>query len=132
MKWFKSRKQKRIEELEKQVDDMKIFLENDIEQIKLTTSTIDDRIRGMNKLYPSYTIRTEETVNLVTKVAVPRDYPITTEDISIRMANSLAEQVAKYMVVQKDFMRDPLADDVYRAMVRIVPYPIQEKKFYEI
>ena len=48
------------------------------------------------------------------------------------MAERLAEGVAKYMVVSKDFMKDPLADPTYKAMVKVVPFPVGERRFYEI
>ena len=138
MKWFKSKKKKKIEALEAQVEFFHELTDTKIRALSESISYVQDsvdRARGSIrdlKFVSPYRVESQKTETLVCRYEVPHGFPITTEDIESRLANLLAEQVAKYMVVQKDFMRDPLADDVYRAMVKVVPYPVEEKRFYEM
>lgn len=132
MKWFKSRKQKKIEELQFEIAQLKAK-ENQIllgfgDDIK----KLSEQVKNIGfAQYPRVTVENLKTETLVVSFTVPRGVPMVTDDIEARMAALLGEKVAKYMIVQKDsFARDPLAGDVYRAMVKVVVYPVDERKFY--
>lgn len=138
MKWFKSKKQKRIEELEGQVeflrqltDDMLASLTDRISEVG--AKVMDGNCELRNIRMSAYRIESPRTETLCASVSVPYGVPMTTEDIELRLAERLAEGVAKYMIVSKDnFMKDPLADPTYKAMVKVVPFPVGERRFYEI
>lgn len=139
MKWFKSRKQKKIEELQFEIAQLKAKENQILIGMEEKMRTLIGRV-DMIKIpqqptigvYPRVERKSLQTEALVVKFTVPHDMPLMTDDIEARVASLLSEQVAKYMIVQKEFMRDPLADDVYRAMVKVVPYPVEEKRFYEM
>lgn len=137
MKWFKSKKQKRIEELEAQVAwqkeriaELNNSVIHGINSLKVTTEATLTRVGRME--FTPYRVESPRTETLCASVSVPYGVPMTTEDIELRLAERLAEGVAKYMVVSKNFMKDPLADPTYKAMVKVVPFPVGERRFYEI
>lgn len=123
MKWFKGKKQKRIEELEKQLDQQ-------LEQFKHVSSYYANLAVKVGELSTSVNnmrvyanrVETPKTETIVAKYAVPKGIPLATDDIEAMLAEKLCEGVAKHMIVHKDF--DPrVNEDVYCALVKVVAYP---------
>lgn len=132
MKWFKSRKQKKIEELQFEIAQLKAKENQILLGFGADIKKLSEQVKNIGfAQYPRVTVENLKTETLVVSFTVPRGVPMVTDDIEARMAALLSEKVAKYMIVQKDsFARDPFADDVYRAMVKVVAYPVNERQFY--
>lgn len=124
MKWFKSKKQKRIEELEKENS----FLQNviaDISNLKNKIDTVDSHISNLKFTSPyvsPYTTHNQSIDTIMAKIEAYPDTPMSSDDIEARLIYSLAEGVAKHMVVYKYY--DPKEmKDIYSAMVKVVALP---------
>ena len=127
MKWFKSKKQKRIEELEEEVKFLK-DMNSKLSSLESQIGAVDNHISNLKVTSPyvsPYTVSHQPTETIVAKTEVYPGMPMSSDDIETRLIYSLAEGVAKHMVVYK--YNDPKdMKDIYSAMIKVVTLPKDE------
>jgi len=97
MKSFKSKKQKRIEELEAELEKVKELAYSNMPRLIDKITTVDGKIDNLKFVSP-YCVEREQTETLCAKFSLPYGTSMLEEDIKARLAEELTQGVSQHMI----------------------------------
>ena len=127
MKWFKSKKQKRIEELEEELAKVKELAYSNIPRLIDKVNTVDDKIDNLKFVSP-YRVEREKTETLCAKFALPHGTNMLEEDIKDRLASELTRAVSNYMITYNRYEPRTMETE-FMGYVKVVVCP--DRTFYD-
>lgn len=127
MKWFKSKKQKRIEELEAEIVKIKDVAYSNISHLIDKVNTIDDKIDNLKFVSP-YRVEREKTETLCAKFSLPHGTNMLEEDIKARLAEELARAVLNYMITYNRYEPRTMETE-FMGYIKVVVCP--DRTFYD-
>ncbi|MBO7452177.1 MAG: hypothetical protein J6U54_17755 [Clostridiales bacterium] len=127
MKWFKSKKQKRIEELEAELAKIKELAYSNMPRIIDKLNETNDKIDNLKFVSP-YRVEREKTETLCAKFAIPDGYSMREEDINERLAAELVKGVSQYMITYNRYEPRTMEHE-FMAYVKVIVCP--DRTFYD-
>lgn len=127
MKWFKSKKQKRIEELEAELAKVKELAYSNMPRIIDKLNETNDKIDNLKFVSP-YRVEREKTETICAKFAIPDGYSMLEEDINERLAAELVKGVSQYMITYSHYNPKDMEHE-FMAYVKVVVCP--DRTFYD-
>lgn len=127
MKWFKSKKQKRIEELEEELAKVKELAYSNIPRLIDKVNTVDDKIDNLKYVSP-YRVEREKTETICAKFSIPDGYSMLEEDINERLAAELVKGVSQYMITYNRYEPRTMETE-FMGYVKVVVCP--DRTFYD-
>lgn len=127
MKWFKSKKQKRIEELEEELAKVKELAYSNIPLLIGKINTVDDKIDNLKFVSP-YRVEREKTETLCAKFCLPHGTNMLEEDIKDRLASELTRAVSNYMITYNRYEPRTMETE-FMGYVKVVVCP--DRTFYD-
>ena len=127
MKWFKSKKQKRIEELEAELAKVKELAYSNIPRLIDKVNTVDDKIDNLKFVSP-YRVEREKTETLCAKFSLPYNTNMLEEDIKARLAEELVKGVSQYMIFYSHYNPRNMENE-FMGYVKVVVCP--DRTFYD-
>lgn len=127
MKWFKSKKQKRIEELEAELAKVKELAYSNIPLLIGKINTVDDKIDNLKFVSP-YRVEREKTETLCAKFSLPHGTNMLEEDIKDRLASELTRAVSNYMITYNRYEPRTMETE-FMGYVKVVVCP--DRTFYD-
>lgn len=127
MKWFKSKKQKRIEELEAEVEKLKELVYSNMPRLIDKITTVDGKIDNLKFVSP-YRVEREQTETLCAKFSLPHGTNMLEEDIKARLAEELAQGVSQHMIFYTHYNPKDMENE-FMGYVKVVICP--DRTFYD-
>lgn len=127
MKWFKSKKQKRIEELEAELAKIKELAYSNMPRIIDKLNETNDKIDNLKFVSP-YRVEREKTETLCAKFSIPDGHSMLEEDINERLAAELVKGVSQYMITYNRYEPRTMETE-FMGYVKIVVCP--DRTFYD-
>ncbi|MBO4703924.1 MAG: hypothetical protein J5617_03775 [Bacilli bacterium] len=127
MKWFKSKKQKRIEELEAELAKVKELVYSNMPRLIDKITTVDGKIDNLKFVSP-YRVEREKTETLCAKFSIPDGSSMLEEDINERLAAELVKGVSQYMITYNRYEPRTMEHE-FMAYVKVVVCP--DRTFYD-
>ena len=127
MKWFKSKKQKKIEELEAEVAKLKELVYSNMPRLIDKITTVDGKIDNLKFVSP-YRVEREKTETLCAKFSLPDGCNMLEEDIKERLAEELTKGVSQYMITYNRYEPRTMETE-FMGYVKVVVCP--DRTFYD-
>ena len=128
MKWFKSKKQKRIEELEAELAKIKELAYSNIPRIFDKLNTTNEKIDNIKLVATPYRVERAKTETLCAKFSIPDGYSMPEEDIKARLASELTSAVSNYMITYNRYEPRTMEHE-FMAYVKVIVCP--DRTFYD-
>lgn len=128
MKWFKSKKQKRIEELEAELAKVKELAYSNMPRIIDKLNTTNEKIDNIKLVATPYRVETQRTETLCAKFELEYGVSMLEEDIKARLAEKLTQEVSKCMITYTRY--DPRTmNSEFMGYVKVITCP--DRTFYD-
>lgn len=127
MKWFKSKKQKRIEELEAELAKVKELAYSNMPRIIDKLNETNDKIDNLKFVSP-YRVEREKTETICAKFSIPDGCSMLEEDINERLASELVKGVSQYMITYSHYNPKDMEHE-FMAYVKVIVCP--DRTFYD-
>ena len=127
MKWFKSKKQKRIEELEVELARVKELAYSNVPRIVDKLNDVNEKVDNLKYVSP-YRVETLRTETLCAKFCLEHGVSMLEEDIKARLAAELTSAVSNYMITYNRYEPRTMETE-FMGYVKIVVCP--DRTFYD-
>lgn len=121
MKWFKSKKQKRIEELEAELEKVKELTYDRMSILIGKINAVDDKIDNLKFVSP-YRVEREKTETIYAKFSLPNGVNMLEKDVKARLAEELIDGVLKYMITYSHYNPKNMENE-FMGYVKVVVCP---------